>query len=221
MGSFTSNLKLYKPDTTEFVDVDSQLNSNWTLCDKHVRRLLEYEFTTDSDADIYQALERSRYFKLYSNSPTSYFPSQGYFYQDPGAFVSAWVKAASFLTPPYIEHFDFPIGYRVIQKSGSPTTAEIEWTGAAWLNGSALPLNTLVSFMTLPSATIPVATKYFNQNAGNTSSSYSIARVSFSSGAAGTADMQYKRYGASSGTSSYENRIELTGIKYNVEVAAT
>lgn len=219
MGSFTSSLKLYKPDPTEFVDVNSQLNDNWAICDKQVRRLLEYELVTDNNPDVFQAIPRSRYYKLYSNSPMAYFPY--YYYMDPGAFVSTWIKASSALSGSYIEHPDYPIGYRLIKKSISPTITEVEWTGSAWLNGSNLPLNTNTVFGILPSAAIPASTKYFTVNCGNASTSYSIARVIFSAGAVGTADMEFKRYGDTAGTDSGENRIDLTGIKYSLEVTAT
>lgn len=222
MGSFTSNLKLYKPAPTEFVDVESQLNSNWETVDKATRRLLEYEFSDESTPDIDNALARSRFYKSYSNSVTSFFPSQGFFYQDPGAFVSTWNKVGPNVVTPYSEHPDYPVAWRVIRKASSPVTTEIEWTGAFWLGGATLPLNTNVTgILFLPSVTIPNVSKYFNVNAGNTSANYSIARVGFFSGTPGTADLQYKRYGPSgSGTSVDENRIELTGLKYNIEVLA-
>lgn len=221
MGAYTSNLKLYKPDTTEFVDVDTQLNANWNIADSAVRRLLEYEFTDQQNPFIADAIARSRFYKSYSNSVTSYFPSQGFFYQDPGAFVSSWVKVGSQLNSPYVEHPDYPVAWRIIRKAASPTTAQIEWTGAFWIGGGAMSLNTNVTgVLFLPSLTIPTVSKYFTQNAGNTTANYSIARVGFFSGAAGTADMQFKRYGAAAGNTTDENRVELTGIKYNVEVAA-
>ncbi|MFE1915016.1 hypothetical protein [Streptomyces anandii] len=219
MGSFTTNLKFYKPASTEFVNVETHMNNNWKLADKSVRRLLEYEFVSDNNPDIYQAVERSRYYKQYSNSVMAYFPSQGYFYQDPYAYVAGWNKAGSLITPPYSEHPDFPVAWRIVRDAISPTTAEIEWTGAIWQGGSALPLNTNVAgVLFLPAITIPTTSKYFHQAAGNASSNFSTARVGIFSGTAGTADLQFKRYGAASGNTSDENRIELTGIKYCVEV---
>lgn len=60
----------------------------------------------------------------------------------------------------------------------------------------------------------PAVNKYFNMWAGNTTNDYSIARVLIATD--GT--MQMKRYGANPSVGSGENRVELTGIKYNVEV---
>lgn len=218
MGTFTSNVKFYKPDPSEFVDVDAHLNVNWQIADKQVRRLLEYEFSTASTPDVFNAIERSRYFKHYSNSVMAYFPSQGFFYQDPYSYVSTWNKAGSLLASGYTEHPDYPVGWRIIRNVNSPTTAEIEWTGAFWIGGGVITNNTNVTVIAnLPSLTVPVVSKYFTMNAGNTTANYSIARVGFFSGSPGT--LQYKRYG-DAGNSTDENRIDLNGIKYNVEVAA-
>lgn len=217
MGAYTTNLKFYKPDPTEFVDVDVQVNANWQIADTSVKRLLEYEYTNLATPDVVNSVDRARFYKLYSNSFMTWFKSTSTFYQDPSAFVSPWVKVGSLLSAGFFEHPDYPLAYRVIRKAVSPTTAEIEWTGALWNNGNPMDLNVNVTgVLTLPTITRPTVTKYFQMWSGNTSSNYSVARVGFFTG---TNDLQYKRYGENP-ASGDEARLELTGIKYNVEVAA-
>lgn len=219
MGAFTSKLKLYKPDATEFVDVETQLNANWDIADKQLKRLLEYEYSSLAVPDVVGAFSYSRFFKPYSNSFMAWVSGSG-FLQDPAAFVSPWVDATPYMVlENFIPHDDFPPAYRVIKKSGG-TTAEVEWCGAfTSLTDGPMDLNSNMQWMTsFPSEARPVVNKYFQMSAGNTSSSYSIARLFFSTTGGG----EFKRYGVdpSAGTSS-ENRVELTGVKYNVEVTGT
>lgn len=219
MGTYTTNVKFYKPDPTEFVDVELQLNSNWDISDAAVRRLFEYEYSnaavpTTSD---FPNITRQRFYKSYSNSLVNYFKASGVWIQDLHAFVSPWVNAASLFTNGTEESkSDDPVFYRIIKKSGG-TTTEIEWTGSFWAGGGNMDLNTnIVNVMTLPAAVIPTVSKYFDCNAGNCSVDYSFARVVFLS--SGT--VEYKRYGSNTQTSDGEKRIDLTGVKYNLEVAA-
>ena len=218
MGSYSTNLKFYKPAATEFVDVETHLNSNWRIADTAVKRLLEYEYTDVQSPDIAGSVDRARFYSSYSNSVMAYIRSFGYFYQDPTAFVSSWVRVST-LGVGFFEHPDFPLYYRIIRKATSPVTAEIEWTGAVWNNGNAQTLNgNETGVITLPAIAIPTVSKYFMVNSGNTSTNYSIARLGFF---AGSSDVQYKRYGVDPGSlPSDEARVELTGIKYNIEVAA-
>ncbi|GHF92025.1 hypothetical protein [Streptomyces griseosporeus] len=212
MGSYTNVFKLYKPAPTEFVDVETQLNRNWEIIDKNLKRLLEYEYVPP-DQKIPDLIDvpYGRYYKPYSNSVPSYYRSGTSFVQDPWAFVSTWTPVA--VNSPYSQHPDHPVMWRIIRRASSPTTAKIEWTGAFWLGGSNLPLNTNVTnIITLPSLTIPTTGKYFTMHAGN-AAPYSIARVGFFS-----VDVQYKRYGGNPTAGSDENRIDLYGIEYNVEV---
>lgn len=219
MGTYTAELKLYKPDPNEFVDVETQLNRNWDIADKSVRRLMEYEYSNLSVPDAGSTPDNSRFYKSYSNSFMALDRTNNVYFQDTTAFVSEWKKALVNNTDQF-EASGFPLYYRVIKKNGG-TTTEIEWTGAFDELGTPMQLNTnVVQVMILPAETIPQVTKYFTVNAGNATNSYSIARLAFASGAAGTADMGYKRYGAAAGTSSSENRIELTGIKYCIEAPA-
>jgi hypothetical protein len=223
VGSLTTNLKFYKPDPTEFVDVDVQLNANWQIADRAVKRLLEYEYTTTSVPGDLDAIDRARFYKTYSNSFMTWFKSGPFFWQDPTAFVSAWVHANGYLQAGMFEAPDFPLAYRIIQKSGG-TTAEIEWTGAICTqvpDQVTIDVNTNMTVVDnianpLPVGVRPIVSKYFTVSAGNTSSNYSIARLFFNS----NGGVEFKRYGANPTNPGVENRIEFTGLKYNVEVAA-
>lgn len=217
MGSYTSNLKFYKPESKEFVDVESQINANWRIADSAVKRLLEYELTDSSSPPVAGALDRSRFFKRYSNAAVMYRTSGGSYAQDPSSKVTAWTRAGSLLNAPYVEHPDWPLCWRLIVRSGLVNTSQIEWTGAIWIGGDPIPANTnATGVFTLPAAATPTVSKYFTVNAGNATGGYSIARIGFFS----TTEVQFKRYGAAAGTGPDENRIEFSGIKYCLEVPA-
>jgi hypothetical protein len=217
MGTYTNNLKLYKPDPDEFVDVDVQLNANWNITDRIMKQLLEYEYVTATVPDVTDSIGRARFYKAYSNSVTTYFKSGNFFIQgDDLAFVSTWQPAKSFLQAGWIELPEMPMYYRLIKKpGGSPT--EVEWSGAFTNNDQVtIDVNVVLNFFdvgAVPLAARPANNKYFNVNAGNTATNYSFARVIF--GTDGAA--QIKRYGSNPTSPGTENRIELTGIKYALE----
>lgn len=220
MGTLTTNLKLYKPAPGEFVDPEIQLNRNWDILDAGVKRLLEYEYTALPVPNIVNSVDRARFYKSYSNAVMTYFKTGNFFYQDPTAFVSTWTSLASYLdgSLQFQDHPQYPLAYRMIRKASSPVTAEVELTGAVWKGGDALETNINVTFANaIPTEMRPTVAKYFSMSAGNTSADFCIARVGvFTDGT-----LQYKRYGVdpSNPAQSAENRVEVTGIKYNVEVA--
>lgn len=215
MGTYTPNLNFYKPAETEFVDPETQLNRNWDIADSAVKRLLEYEFTDLAVPPIDGTFSRSRFYKPYSNSiPTWFGPPSNFFYEDPGAYVSTWNSGSEYLDPAYVIHPDFPLRYRRVESSMT-STLEIEWTGAVWIGGGNLPINTNVTIMAgVPVAIRPTTARYFTMNAGNTATNYSFCRLGFFTD--GT--VQYKRYGDTAGATADDNRIEFSGIKYNQEV---
>lgn len=221
MGTYTTVLKLYKTAADEVVDVEQQMNYNWDISDLQMRRLLEYEYTTAAAPNVVGALSRSRFYKEYSNSFMAYFSGGNFFWQDPTAFVSPWVDATPLLQAGWFAHPEFPPAYRIVKKSGG-TTSEIEWTGAIAtdpVNPIQIDVNTnmaVIDIGDVPGDVRPVVSKYFLMNAGNTATNYSISRVFFNS----NGSVEIKRYGANPTNPGMENRIEFTGIKYNVEVAA-
>jgi len=217
VGTYTTNLRLYKPDPNEFVDVQNQLNRNWNITDAAFKRLLEYEYSTLQTPNIVDSVDRARFYKSYSNSTVTYFQSSNTFYQDPGAYVSSWVDMSPYLTNSYVAHPSYGFHVRTVESTFT-STKEIEWSGAFWLGGSNLPVNTTVNFTSgVPSAFRPVTAKYFQVYGGNTSSDFSVARVAvFTDGV-----MQFTRYGSTAGSTSDDNKIEMTGIKFNWEVTGT
>lgn len=221
MGTLTTNLQLYKPAATEFVDVETQLNRNWDIADSAVKRLLEYEFTPLQTPDLTNVVNRSHFYKSYSNSFWAYFKTTNLWWQDPKARVSSWVSAASLLQSGWFELPDMPLYYRIIKNTGSSTT-EIEWTGAVCNqvpDPVTIDVNTnmfIIDTGGLPASIRPTVSKYFTMFAGNTSTNYSISRLFFSS----AGNVEIKRYGSNPTSPGTENRIEFTGVKYNLEVAA-
>lgn len=220
MGLYTPNLNFYKPDSTEFVDVETHLNRNWDIADAAVKRLLEWEYSIAQTPDISDSVDRAHFYKAYSNSTFMYFASSQLWYQDPTATVYPWVSAKNILQAGWIEHPDFPFGYRIVKKSGG-TTTQIEWTGAIVTAYPAITIDVntnmaVIDIGGVPTSARPTVSKYFNHNAGNTGTNYSFARVFFSS----NGSVEIKRYGTDPGNPGDENRIEFGGIKYNLEVAA-
>lgn len=212
MGTFTPNIRLYKPAPDEIVDVNQQINFNWRAADLDLKGLLEYEYTTDQNLSIEGIQPRHRYYKSYSNSAFAW-SGTTFFFQDLAAAVYPWVNASSLLVLPWVAHPDNPPYYRIVATPGTATT-QIEWMGSIWQNGAVITAGTAFGgVMPLPPGTIPNATKSFNCNAGNTASGYSIARVNFS---ATGLDMGIIRYGVNP-TGSTENRVDLGGIKYNID----
>jgi hypothetical protein len=116
-----------------------------------------------------------------------------------------------------VSHPEFPVRYRIVKKASGALQTEIEWTGAFWFGG--VPLDSNVNTVVIPSGGLPTtvrpaASKYYTVNAGNTSSNYAMARLLIGN----DGRLEYKKYGNSAVDGSDENRIELTGIKYNLEV---
>ncbi len=215
MGTFTPTIKLYKPAPDEIVDVNQQLNFNWQIADLDLKGLLEYQYTTEQNLSTLGIQPRHRFYKAYSNSLFAWSGST-FFFQDIAAAVYPWVNASSLVAGGWSAHPDMPPFYRIVSTPASGTT-QIEWMGSIWQGGALIPANTAYGgVIALPAATVPSITKLFVMNAGNTASGYSIARVSFSSVGS---DVGVQRYGTAP-TGSSENRVDLGGIKYNIQAAA-
>lgn len=219
MGSYTNTFRLYKPAANEVVDVEQHLNYNWNICDKQMKRLLEYEYVTAQNPDVVGAFSRSKFYKEYSGSIQAYFVSNpSFWWQDPVAPVNAFTPMLQYFQEGWnFSPTDFQVSARVVKKSGS-STSEVEWSGAFYELGGHMELNTnvlVISPGTIPAQMTPAVSKYFDVYAGNTATDFSMARILIGS----DGRMEFKRYGVdpSAGTSD-ENRVELTGICYNVEV---
>jgi hypothetical protein len=215
MGTYTPTLRLYKPAPDEVVVVEQQVNGNWRIGDTNLKPLLEYKYTTEQNISVLGALPRWRYHKTYSNSIFAW-SGTTFFFQDTTAAVYPWVNASALCGGGWSAHPDLPPYYRIVQTPGTVTT-QIEWMGSVWMGGAAIPANTPYGgVIALPAATVPVITKLFTCHAGDTAAGYSIARVGFSS--AGS-DIGIQRYG-SAPISANENRVDLGGIKYNIQALA-
>lgn len=219
MGDYTPTFKFYKPDGDEFIDPEIQLNRNWDIADTLVKRALEYEYTSLKTPPTQGTLPRSRFYKAYSGSVVAWMREfGGYFWQDSLAYVSTFTSGKSWIGAGWFDHPDFPLAARIIRTTVGGKT-EIEWNGCIWQNGAVIPSNT--NLIPIPTGNIPLqyrpaVPKYFEVSAGNTSTQYSIARVYLST----DGRMEIKRYGDDPPGNSAENRIELTGIKYDVAVGA-
>lgn len=218
MGDLTANLDLYKPATTEFVDVNTQLNRNWEILDTAAKRLMEYEYVTDPVPNVTGSVDRPKFYKSYSNSVMTYFQEGRFFWQSPSSPVNSWTSGKSWLTGGYKEYPNLPVFVRENKVISGATKREIEWAGAIQLNdGDIIPTGTTIIVMpdgSIPAAFRPTRSQYFTTWAGNTSTNYSIARVFVSF----LGRIEIRRYGSNPTAGSVESRIELTGIKYDAGV---
>lgn len=221
MGNYTTNFKLYKPSANEVVDVDLQLGANLDIVDYHARGMLDYSVYNTASAGIDGALKASvtagfKWYKPYSNA---LFASQGAIFnvsQDLYSHVDTWVDAASLVdtsSGAWAPMPGFEIAYRIISSTGS--TTEIEWCGRLWLGGTAITklTNYTPVINNMPAGITPITSKYFNVNAGNTTTDYAEARVMIHSGG----HVEIMKYGSGTATASTENYIDLGGVKYNLE----
>lgn len=215
MGSYTSTFKFYKPDPEEIVDVELNLNYNWRIADSICRGLLEYKNSPTQIPDVSDAFLGFRWYKSYSNAIWYWRDVGGVsqYFQDTYSRVGPWVSAAGIMASGWESHPDNPAQYRIVD-TGSGTT-EVEWSGAIWLAGAAPTLNLNYNpVMNLPGLIIPVVTKYFQQNAGNSTTGYNVARVGFFS--AGQCEL--KIWGSGNWQNTAERKVDLAGIRYALEV---
>lgn len=225
MGSYTNNFKFYKPNPSEAVDVNSQLNKNLDIVDFHAKGLMDYElFNTQVSripTDVLSARKPGhKFYKPYSNSiyaeDTNPLLAP---IQDASAFVSPWVdvnnanyiKTTSGAWAPYPSQ---PPAYRVITNQFT-TATEIEWTGRLWLGGATLVIQfNYTPVMIIPPEAIPTVAKYFNVPAGNTTTGYSEVRVLINP----SGNVDFFKLGQAVPSTSTENYVDLGAVRYNKDV---
>jgi len=223
MGTFTPIFKLFKPDPTDTVDVESQVNNNYDIADVEFRSLMEYIYFTGSsvtDAAIPKKLDY-KWYKSYNNGVAfwrKYPDNHIALSQDVKSFVTGWNDvtpyfAAAFTGVGQRFHVDWPYARIVTRSAGlSDVTLSGKMTR---VNGAEIALNTIITMFTLPAAYWPLVDKVFTCLAGG-STNYSISRVTVST--AGVVSLY--RMGDASTFAASERYIDLDGISYSTEVAA-
>lgn len=209
MGSYTPTFKMYQPDQSEIVDVDGHLNDNWKILDINVNRLMEYRYTNvTSVGDSFSTTMRPmhRWYKTWSNS-LIFESFSGGLDQDPYAKIEGWTSAKPLLKTGWKIKQGNGLYYRENIKSGN-----VEWTGAIQLSTEAvIPAYTMIAdVIALPDNITPKMSRYFVQNAGNTDTGYSEARLIFNR--LGRVDII--RYGDAP-SSTAQNKIDFGGIRYD------
>lgn len=216
MGSNTTNFGLYKPSSPELVDVETHLNNQLRILDAECKSLLEYLVTDVASIEADPSIVKKVGYKWFKRATNAqfYWNSSGGVSQDLYGRVHSWIPADPYLDSGWKSYAPDPLFLCLV--TGSASTSEVHWDGCLMKSDeSTITANSNFNVMTgFPSGYRPTVNKYFMQDAGNTASQYSMARVLIQS----IGEVEVYRYGASpSGT---ENKIDFGGIKYTLEVAA-
>lgn len=221
MGTYTANFDLYKVDSSENVDVDSQVNRNLDIIDGESKPLLEWKSYSGSsisgDVGLIKKLGY-KFFKSYSNS--LWFWNGSTTVQDPNVTVDSWLDTSSYMASGYtgvgaVGSSTWPhMRARLI--SGS--NYEVTLSGQMKLSsGAELPLNTTTTILTLPSSLFPLRPFNFLVAAPGGSSvvsTYSIARI----GITVSGGVTYYRMGDNAGATSVRY-VCLDGVRFSMDVA--
>lgn len=221
MGTTTTNFGLYKPDSTELVNVDLDLNNNLDICDEQWKKLFEYHYYNNSLSPAANTAEVIKQGYKYYSAQTGaalFIGSDGGDWEDVNATVGRWFDFTPNLNGVYAPFGAAGTADHATYKVYNNATGghDVKFAGKIGLaSGAELPLNSAVSVGTLLPNLVPVVDKGFLCYAGN-SASYSIARVGIN---ATTGVLSFIRVGANT-VDATQRWISLDGIRYSTDVAA-
>lgn len=218
MGTKTTNFGLYKPDLTEVVNVELDLNNNLEICDREWKSLFEYKLFRTSSVSANPAEPKKKGYRWYKsfNSSVGFWGNDSAFHQDSTVVVPTWNDLTPDLNGTYVGmgalgSADWPY-YTYLDRGG---VRDVRLAGKVVLaSGAELPLNTSTNIGTLISALRPVVPKTFQVYAG-ASATYSIARVSLATSGV----ISFTRMGANT-TDATQRYIDLDGIRYSTDTPA-
>jgi hypothetical protein len=224
VGTYTLNFNLYRPDPSESVDVDSQVNRNLDIIDVEAKPLFEWQpfFGPSISTDVTLVKKKGyRFYKRYSNSLRYWDPVAFNAPQDPDASVTAWESLAPYIAALYTgvggtTDPSWPNSRSVVRGTGA---VDITFTGKIKLStGAEMPLDTSTTILNLPTAMRPVAHKSFLTAGPGPSSStatYSIARIDINTSGVVT----FRRMGDPAPLVTNLHYVSLDGVNYSTEVA--
>jgi len=218
VGTYTNTQKLYKVAPDEIVEVESNLNYNWTRLDRRVKNLVEWNI--DEDASLIQTYPQEngfKYFKRYSNSLWYSWANATTgvqeFFQDAGSNVGNWTLMPD-LTSPWTNVIDHKLMYRLTSAGTVQLRGRLRY-GAY----TEIPLNTTFDLGTLPTSIRPTSStgRYFFKNNGDGDDiAFSQCRLLFGS----NGGFQVVRYnGVQSTVPVTERYIDFNGIEYPITTA--
>lgn len=175
MGTYTSNQNFYLIGTSDFIDVDTDLNYNWDRADERIRGLVEYQ-RTDAASISVANLPREvgyKFYKTYTNSLWNCQASDGSIYQDPNAQVDSWSNSG--------------ISYSTGYTSDTATDGAVSYSSFnGWVHlrgrilhnsGAAFPTYTGTQFMTLPASVTPTGTRDICVSGGDDPTNYQYFQI--------------------------------------------
>lgn len=203
MGEYSPTQKLYKVDGNEIVDVESNLNYNWTLLDDRIKKLIDW-FPTDV-SQITGNIPFENGFKfLKRETNTHWYAWDGLLYQDFAAFV----PVQTLVTPAAgWENADNTKRLMVAR-----TFDKVYLRGKVRLSsGAELPIKTLTTIATLPLDFRPTTVRHYLQPGGNSPSGQPcISLIVINT----TGTIQFIKYGTAQGTAVTDRFINLYGIEF-------
>lgn len=227
MGIYTTNFGLYKPDATENVDVDSQVNRNLDIIDSNMKPLMEWQRYDGSSISGDSALVKKhgyRFYKTYSNSIWFYNATTDSVLQGLDNFCPSWKTLTAVISAGYTgvgvdadpSGPDWP---HLCQISRSVSASDIEMSGKIRLSTSAeLPLNTTTTIISnLPTDMRPLEQKNFitaSPGGSSVQATYSITRIVVNTNGTVT----YYRMGDNVGAVNSLHYISLDGVRYSTDV---
>ena len=218
MGAYTQYKKLYKPDKSEFVDVDKHLNFNLDIIDSYSKPLLNMLTTNVENIATDNAIYKEtgyKWWKSWSNSIWfgSDFGSATFtnLSQDSESFVPTWTlfNVLPGWTSKFVGDLDLRVAYRKypVDNNGG---VRVEWRGRAYRGENDFLSKTSLHLGNLSDDIRPRQHKQFMCSTGVSFGTPSIARLHF--GPFGEIWCN-KQGGHIGGTEIY---VDFAGIQYTV-----
>lgn len=210
MGIYTPNQAFYKPEPTEFVDVDTQVNYNLRRADERVRAMIEWQYT---EAAIISGNEpRDVGYKFFKAATNTFYicgdPSLDLVQHSSNGDTDEWTTGGLAAVGGYrsVDFNENQLSYRV-----EPTDKQVSWRGNIMLNDTQdqIPVNTNIVVFTMPSFCTPARSKYFHVHMGIATAGYSIARILFKN----TGEIEINRMGIAQ-TNVTERYVSFNDISY-------
>lgn len=212
MGSYTSSQDFYLIDSSELVNVETDLNYNLRRADERVRPLVEWQWT-DVDNITSSNLTKDEGFKWYkARSNSVFYYRSGTVVQDTNSRVDSWSSTGIVYETGY-EDWDQGSG-KFMYCTGDNW---VRWRGRIQATGLVeLPITTTVNFVTVPTSILPLTSKYFFVHGGN-SGSYQAARIFVPSSSDADKRIEFIKYGNVSNNVT-ERYLSLNDIYYPLDI---
>lgn len=203
MGDYTVTQKLYKPTATDVVNVETDLNYNWSRLDGRIKRLIDWYPSNNAQLTGNESFENGfKYFKRETNS--HWYVWDNAVMQDIGAYVPQWVTitpAAGWQNVPGCRLMFANVAGKVFMRGKIRQSS-----------GGELPIKTLTTVATgIPALAIPTTVRHYLMPGGNAPVGQPAATLMVIN-TSGT--IQFIKYGTAQGTAADDRYVNFSGIEY-------